>query len=144
MTNKNILIQGPIGQNLVSKIIDETRQGTIGAQSIFLGQVRNDVLEGKKVKEIDYSAYDEMVNSEMEKIFTHIKQKYNDLQKIYVRHSVGVVKAGEHSLFVLVAAGHRRQAFKAVEEIVDLIKEKLPVWKKETLEDGSHIWTENP
>ncbi len=144
MTNKNILIQGPIGQNLVSKIIDETRQGTIGAQSIFLGQVRNDVLEGKKVKEIDYSAYDEMVNSEMEKIFTHIKQNYNDLQKIYVRHSVGVVKAGEHSLFVLVAAGHRRQAFKAVEEIVDLIKEKLPVWKKEILEDGSHIWTENP
>jgi molybdopterin synthase catalytic subunit len=144
MTNKNILIQGPIGQNLVSKIIDETRQGFIGAQSVFLGQVRNDVLEGKKVLEIDYSAYDEMVNTEMEKIFTHIKQKYNDLQKIYVRHSVGVVKAGEHSLFVLVAAGHRRQAFKAVEEIVDLIKEKLPVWKKEILEDGSHIWTENP
>ena len=144
MTNKDILIQGAIPQELVSEIISETMSGNMGAQSIFLGQVRNDVLEGKKVLEIDYSAYDEMVNSEMEKIFNHIKSKYEDVQKIYVRHSVGVVKAGEHSLFVLVGAGHRRQAFKAVEEIVDLIKEKLPVWKKEMLEGGGHIWTENP
>ncbi len=144
MTNKDILIEGPIQQDLVSKIISDTMQGNIGAQSIFLGQVRNDILKGKKVLEIDYSAYDEMVNTEMEKIFEHIKNKYDDLQKIYVRHSVGVVKAGEHSLFVLVAAGHRRQAFKAVEEIVDLIKERLPVWKKENLEGGGHVWTENP
>lgn len=144
MTNKDILIQGPISQDLVSKIIKESMQGNIGAQSIFLGQVRNDVLEGKKVLEIDYSAYEEMVNTEMEKIFELIKSKYNDVQKIYVRHSVGIVKAGEHSLFVLVASGHRRQAFKAVEEIVDLIKERLPVWKKENLEGGGHVWTENP
>ena len=143
MINKEILIQGPIKQDLVSKIIAETNQGTIGAQSIFLGQVRSDVLEGKKVLEIDYSAYEEMVQTEMGEIFAHIKSKYNDLQKVYVRHSVGVVKAGEHSLFVFVACGHRRQAFKAVEEIVDLIKEKLPVWKKEMLEEGGHVWTEN-
>ena len=144
MTNKDILIQGPVKQDLVSQIISETMTGSIGAQSIFLGQVRNDVLQGKKVTEIEYSAYEEMVNSEMKKIFDHIKNKYNDVQKIYVRHSIGTVKAGEHSLFVLVGAGHRRQAFKAVEEIVDLIKEKLPVWKKEMLEGGGHVWTENP
>jgi len=143
MTNKEILIQGPIPQSLVSEIIAETNQGTIGAQSIFLGQVRSDVLEGKKVLEIDYSAYEDMVRTEMNKIFVHVKSKYNDLQKVYVRHSVGVVKYGEHSLFVFVAGGHRRQAFKAVEEIVDLIKEKLPVWKKEILEEGGHVWTEN-
>jgi len=143
MIKEDILIQGPIKQDFVSQIIAETRQGNIGAQSIFLGQVRNDVLEGKKVLEIDYSAYEDMVQIEMNKIFAHVKSKYNDLQKVYVRHSVGVVKAGEHSLFVLVASGHRRQAFKAIEEIVDLIKEKLPVWKKEILNDGDHVWTEN-
>lgn len=143
MTNKEILIEGPISQELVSKIIAETNQKSIGAQSIFLGQVRSDLFDGKKVLEIDYSAYEEMVASEMEKIFSHIKSKYDDLQKMYVRHSVGKVKAGEHSLFVLIACGHRRQAFKAVEETVDLIKDKLPVWKKEILEDGGHVWTEN-
>ena len=144
MTNKDILIEGSVPLNLVNQIVDEARSGSIGAQAIFLGQVRNDVLEGKKVLEIDYSAYEEMVNTEMAKIYELIKNKYDDLQKIYVRHSVGKVKAGEHSLFVLVAAGHRRQAFKALEEIVDLIKERLPVWKKEMLEGGGHVWTENP
>ena len=143
MINKEILIQGPIKQELVSQIIAETSQGSIGAQSIFLGQVRNDLLEGKKVLLIEYSAYEEMVHAETNKILEHIKQKYNDVQKVYIRHSVGEVKAGEHSLFVFVACGHRRQAFKAVEEIVDLIKEKLPVWKKEVLDDGNHVWTEN-
>ena len=143
MTNKDILIQGPIPQSLVSEIIAETNQGSIGAQSIFLGQVRNDVLEGKKVLEIDYSAYEDMVQTEMNKIFALIKSKYEDLQKLYVRHSIGIVKTGEHSLFVFVACGHRRQAFKAVEEIVDLIKDRLPVWKKEKLNDGGHVWTEN-
>ena len=143
MINKEILIQGPINQDLVSKVIAETNAGSIGAQSIFLGQVRNDILDGKKVLEIDYSAYEEMVKLETDKIFAHIKSTYDDVQKIYIRHSVGKVKAGEHSLFVFVACGHRRQAFKAVEEIVDLIKEKLPVWKKEILDDGGHIWTEN-
>jgi len=138
-----ILIKGPITQKLVSEIIAETNQATIGAQSIFLGQVRSDVLNGQKVLEIDYSAYEDMVQTEMNKIFEYIKSKYDDLQKVYVRHSVGIVKAGEHSLLVFVACGHRRQAFKAVEEIVDLIKEKLPVWKKEILEQGGHVWTEN-
>ena len=143
MINKEILIQGPIKQELVSQIIAETNQGSVGAQSIFLGQVRNDILEGKKVLLIDYSAYEEMVHAETDKIFAHIKQKYDDVQRVYIRHSIGKVKAGEHSLFVFVACGHRRQAFKAVEEIVDLIKEKLPVWKKEVLDDGNHVWTEN-
>ncbi|MEN8120724.1 MAG: molybdenum cofactor biosynthesis protein MoaE [Bacteroidota bacterium] len=143
MINKDILIQGPIKQDLVNQIIAENNQGNIGAQSIFLGQVRNDILEGKKVLEIDYSAYEEMTKAEMDKIFAYIISKYDDIQKVYVKHSVGKVKAGEHSLFVFVASGHRRQAFKAVEEIVDLIKEKLPVWKKEILDDGGHVWTEN-
>ncbi|OQY04906.1 MAG: hypothetical protein B6I20_02140 [Bacteroidetes bacterium 4572_117] len=143
MINKKILIQGPIKSGLIAKIINKTNQGKAGAQSIFLGQVRHDIIDGRKVLEIDYSAYDEMVQTEMDKIFELIKAKYDDLQKIYVKHSVGKVKAGEHSLFVLVACGHRRQAFKAIEEIVDLIKAKLPVWKKEILDDGGHIWTEN-
>lgn len=143
MINEEILIQGPIKQELVSQIIAETNQGSVGAQSIFLGQVRNDILEGKKVLLIDYSAYEEMVQKETNKIFAHIKQKYDDVRRVYIRHSIGKVKAGEHSLFVFVACGHRRQAFKAVEEIVDLIKEKLPVWKKEVLDDGNHVWTEN-
>ena len=143
MLNKEILVKGPITSDLLNQIIAETNQGNIGAQSIFLGQVRNDVLNGNKVSEMDYSAYEEMVYIEANKIFEKIKIKYKDLKKIYIRHSVGKVKVGEHSLFVLIACGHRREAFKAVEETVDLIKEMLPVWKKEILDDGDHVWTEN-
>jgi molybdopterin synthase catalytic subunit len=46
-------------------------------------------------------------------------------------------------LFILVSAGHRQQAIKACAKTVELIKERLPVWKKEIFEDDSHIWRQN-
>ena len=107
---------------------------------MFLGQVRADEAEGKKVKAIEYSAFVELVNVEAEKIMKEIFSEFGDVKSIDIIHSTGVVRAGGISLLVLVSAGHRHMSMMACSKTVELIKEKLPVWKKEIFEDDSHLW----
>jgi molybdopterin synthase catalytic subunit len=114
-----------------------------GGHSIFLGQVRADLREGKRVKAIEYSAYEEMVRVEAEKIREAVINEFNDVLDIVIIHSLGVVMAGEISMFVLVSAGHRDHATNACRQAVELIKERLPVWKKEIFEDNTYLWQEN-
>jgi molybdopterin synthase catalytic subunit len=114
-----------------------------GGHSIFLGQVRADLREGKRVKAIEYSAYEEMVRVEAEKIREAVINEFNDVLDIVIIHSLGVVMTGEISMFVLVSAGHRDHATKACRQAVELIKERLPVWKKEIFEDNTYLWQEN-
>jgi molybdopterin synthase catalytic subunit len=137
----NYLILGAVSQKLISQLIEKAGSNTdSGGHSIFLGQVRADEINGKKVKAIEYSAYEELVNAEVEKIKTIILSKFNDVKSIDIIHSTGVVRAGEISLLVFISAGHRHQAVQASSKAVELIKENLPVWKKEIFEDDSHIW----
>ena len=137
----NIINKGAIKTNIISKVINEqANDKETGAHSIFLGQVRADKLKGKKVKHIEYTAYEEMLLPEVDNIKKIINEKYDQITKIIIVHSVGEVKAGELSLFVFVGSKHREQSFKASKEIVELIKKKLPVWKKEVLEDDSSEW----
>ncbi len=141
--NKIYLHDGPIGNEVVNEAMRiHSENKTRGGHALFLGQVRDDAIDGKKVLEIDYSAYEEMVGQETDKIKAEIHEKYPDVQGIFVKHSIGKVKAGEMSLLVLVSAGHRVEAFHALEDCVNRIKACVPVWKKELLDDGSHIWTE--
>lgn len=141
--NKDFLQDKPITAEQVSETVQSACKPNVGAHSIFLGQVREDTIDGKKVTEIEYSAYDDMVAKEMGKVINIVVDKYADIKRIYIKHAKGVVKVGEISMLVFVACGHRVQAFRAVAEIVNLIKERVPIWKKEFLEDNSHTWPEN-
>ena len=135
------LINGPIKADFVAqKIAGHQEKTNIGAHAFFLGQVRADTVDGKETSGIEYSAYDDMVAKVVREIKDDLFNRFNDLICLHIWHSVGLVKAGEVSLFVLVSSGHRKQAFAAVEDCVEQIKEKLPVWKKEIFHDGGHIW----
>ncbi|HEX7494918.1 MAG TPA: molybdenum cofactor biosynthesis protein MoaE [Bacteroidales bacterium] len=137
----NYLTTGPVSPETISHLIEKMSCKTdCGGLSIFLGQVRADEVEGKKVKAIEYSAFVELVNVEAEKIMKEIFSEFGDVKSIDIIHSTGVVRAGGISLLVLVSADHRHQAMKACSKAVELIKERLPVWKKEIFEDDSHIW----
>jgi molybdopterin synthase catalytic subunit len=140
----NYLINGPITQKVITHFHEKMSEKTdAGGHSVFIGQIRADVINGKKVKAIEYSAYEGMVKSEADKIKETIFSEFGDVRSIDIVHSIGVVKTGELSLFVLVSAGHRHQAMQACSKTVELIKEKLPVWKKEIFEDDSHTWKQN-
>ncbi len=140
----NYLLEGPIKQDVISFFMEKMSERTnTGGHSIFLGQVRADEIGGKKVIAIEYSAYEGMVKTEGDKIKETILSDFSDVRSIEIVHSTGIVKAGEISLFVLVSAGHRQQANQACTRAVDLIKESLPVWKKEIFDDKSHSWKQN-
>jgi len=137
----NYLIAGPISPATISQLIEKMSAKTdCGGLSMFLGQVRADEVEGKKVKAIEYSAFVELVIVEAEKIIIEICYEFGDVKSIDIIHSTGVVRVGGISLLVCVSAGHRHQATQACSKTVELIKEKLPVWKKEIFEDDSHLW----
>jgi molybdopterin synthase catalytic subunit len=138
---KNLLIEGQVTGTIITSLIQEMGRDTdSGGHSLFLGQVRADEENGKRVKAIEYTAYDAMVEGEADKIRKLVVKVFDDVRSIVIFHSTGTVNAGEISLLVIVSAGHRKQAMEACSMTVELIKERLPVWKKEVYEDNSHIW----
>jgi molybdopterin synthase catalytic subunit len=140
---KNIFINGPVLPSFVGdSIAKHSTKRDIGAHSIFLGQVRADVLDGKTVAAIEYTTYEELALEKMHSIREDIFSKY-PLTCMHIYHSLGTVKAGEISLFVFTSSKHRRAAVDACTEVVERIKAELPVWGKEVFEDQSHQWKAN-
>ena len=140
---KNIFVTGAIAPTFIAESIHKHSTKTdIGAHSIFLGQVRSDVIDGKTVAAIEYTAYTDMALGKMHEIREAIFAKYN-LTCMHVHHSLGRVAAGEISLFVFTSSKHRKMAIDACEETVERIKAELPVWGKEFFEDESYQWKEN-
>jgi len=140
---KDIFVQGPIAASFVADSVQKHSSKTdIGGHSIFLGQVRADKIDGREVASIEYTAYEEMALEKMHTIRENIFAKY-ELACMHVYHSLGVVKAGEISLFVFTSSAHRRAAIEACNEVVESIKNELPVWGKEIFEDATYQWKVN-
>lgn len=141
MMKRRHLTEGPISPVLISELMTLGNDDPgAGAVSVFIGRVRNDEEGGRRVSAIEYSAYPEMAEKEAENIISIVLTAFTDLRHIYIAHSVGVVKAGEASLFILVSAGHRDQATRACRHAVEMVKERLPVWKKEIFDDDTTRW----
>jgi molybdopterin synthase catalytic subunit len=140
---KNIFVQGSIAASFIGESIQQHSAKTgIGGHSIFLGQVRADVIDGKKVAAIEYTAYEEMALQKMHAIREDVFAKY-PLECMHVHHSLGIVAVGEICLFVFASAPHRRAAIDACGEIVERLKAELPVWGREIFEDDSYQWKVN-
>ncbi|HVZ56737.1 MAG TPA: molybdenum cofactor biosynthesis protein MoaE [Chitinophagaceae bacterium] len=140
---KNIFVEGPIPASRVADSIQRHSDRTeIGAHSIFLGQVRADQIDGRRVVAIEYSTYEAMALERMQEIRERLFEKY-PLTCLHVYHSRGRVPAGELCLFVFASAGHRKAATEACQECVERIKAELPVWGRELFEDQTYQWKEN-
>ncbi len=140
---KSSFIEGPISVDFIGNAIAKHQsKTTIGAHNIFLGQVRADDIDGKKVLAIDYSAYKEMAEQSFHDIREAAFAKY-DLSCLHIYHSLGMVKTGEICLFVFVSAPRRKVVYKALEFLVEAIKVKTPVFGKEIFEDATYSWKKN-
>lgn len=140
---KNIFVQGAIAASFIGESIQKHNTKTeIGGHSIFLGQVRADIINEKKVSLIEYTTYEELALEKMHGIREEIFAKY-DLTCMHVYHSLGKVAAGEISLFVFTSSEHRKAAIAACNETVEKIKSELPVWGKEIFDDETYHWKEN-
>ncbi|MDG2371071.1 MAG: molybdenum cofactor biosynthesis protein MoaE [Flavobacteriaceae bacterium] len=140
---KNIFIEGAISPTKIAESIGHHQSKTkIGTHNIFLGQVRADEIKGKTVSAIDYSAQTEIANQLCHDIREAVFSKH-DLSCMHIYHSLGKVKAGEICFFVFVSSAHRPPVFESLSEIVNEIKDKLPIFGKELFEDQSHQWKVN-
>ena len=140
---KNIFTEGPVEAAFIADSIAKHATNTsIGGHSIFLGQVRADMIGDKQVQAIEYTSHVEMALETMSIIREDIFAKY-ELTCMHVHHSLGVIKAGEICLFVFTSSKHRKAAIDACSECVERIKAELPVWGKEIFEGEGYQWKIN-
>ncbi|WP_350292489.1 molybdenum cofactor biosynthesis protein MoaE [uncultured Croceitalea sp.] len=140
---KNVFVDGAITPEFIANSIKKHQsKTTIGAHDIFLGQVRADVINDKKVGAIEYTAYEEMANLKFHEIREATFKKF-DLTCMHIYHSLGKVEVGEICLFVFVSSPHRKEVFNALHHVVEEIKKDVPVFGKELFEDDSYQWKVN-
>lgn len=121
--------------------IEAVRRDEAGAVDVFLGVVRN-TNKGRAVGHLVYDAYPSMAEKTMRELAAEAVERF-DLADAAVLHRTGRLEIGETSLLVAVSAGHRAATFEAGHWLVDEIKRRVPVWKKEVWADGEE-WIEGP
>lgn len=140
---KPIFKQGAISAESIGVSIANHQSKTeIGAHSIFMGQVRADVIEDKRVAAIEYTSNEELANEIVFKIREAAFEKF-ELTCMHIYHSLGIVKAGEICLFIFVSSPRRSAANDASRFILESIKNEAPIYGKEIFEDNTHQWKVN-
>jgi molybdopterin synthase catalytic subunit len=120
----------------VAAVIDSVGTARDGAVAAFIGIVR-DNSDGVAVTAIDYEAYAEMAEVEMRRIAEAVHAR-GGISAISIVHRTGTLAVGEASVVIAVAAPHRDTAFPACQDAITMIKQTLPVWKREHRDDGAH------
>jgi molybdopterin synthase catalytic subunit len=133
-----------VSQNLddLNTLISEMKKTSkeAGAIAVFVGIVRG-TRKDEKVLRLEYEAHEALAPERMKQIIGELKAKHGIIDAV-VEHKTGTAKVGEEVMYALVASKHRKEAFQALEELVDRVKHEVPVWKKEVTEKNSH-WVEN-
>lgn len=112
-----------------------------GAVAVFRGVVRSDD-HGRGVIELEYQAHPSALE-----VLTEVAAEVAagpDVLALSVAHRVGLLEIGDVALVAAVATGHRREAFDACSALVELVKSRLPVWKRQVFTDGSDEWVNCP
>ena len=120
----------------LQKILNDFGTDSDGSVVNFIGRARNKS-RGKEVLYLEYEIYETMARAELEKIITdaHARWPLNDS---IVVHRYGRVEIKETSIIIAVSSPHRIDSFQAAQHIIDEIKKKVPIWKKEFYKDGSN------
>lgn len=130
------IVRGPIDE--AEAVAGVSKPGN-GAVLVFKGVVR-DHHEGRAVTRIEYHAYEEMAERELRAIAGEAATGFG-IPDLAVVHRIGDVPVGEPSLIVVAGAPHRRPVFEGVLHLVDELKRRVPIWKKEFGPDGA-FWVE--
>ena len=109
-----------------------------GAVAEFSGVVR-DHNDGQRVDGLHYQCYPEMAEAEARRIAQEVVREFG-VRGVCIAHRVGDLDVGDLAMYVAVTAGHRREAFAAIQAIVDRVKDRVPIWKKERYADGERRW----
>ncbi len=125
----------------IERVAGAVADPAAGALATFVGTTRNS-FAGKAVRYLEYEAYEELAERELEGIGTEIASRWPETIGFAVAHRIGRVEIGEASVVLAVSAPHRGEALAACAYGIDRLKAALPIWKKEVFADGA-VWREN-
>lgn len=129
-----VLTSSPIDVPALTAEVHDPARGGIAS---FLGVVRSHH-QGRQVLRLEYSAYPEMAEAECARILGEAKGRWP--VEVAVRHRLGTLDPGELAVAVVVAGGHREEAFAACRFVIEELKRRVPIWKREHFADGSVEW----
>jgi molybdopterin synthase catalytic subunit len=129
------LQSGPIEPKLLQALLETPEAGAV---VIFEGRVRNHG-QGKPVTGMEYQAYEEMARREGERIIREARARF-PVRKAACVHRLGALGVGEMAVWIGVASDHRAEAFQACQFIIEEVKKKVPIWKKEFFADETAHW----
>ena len=112
-----------------------------GAAVLFVGTVREEN-DGAPVTGLDYSAYASMAEAELAAIALEAAERWST-EDIAIEHRVGALELGDASVVIAVGHAHRGEAYEASRYIIEELKQRLPVWKREHYADGRAEWVSN-
>ena len=116
------------------------KSSSYGASIVFTGTVRN-INENKEVTGITYDSHDELVLKSFEEIYNETRNKLKIIDSaVFIEHIKGYVGLGEISIIIAVACKHRDQAYVLSRYIIEEIKKRSPIWKKEHYKKGDSEW----
>ena len=125
---------------LISKADEFIKSSSFGASIYFLGTVRN-INQNKKVTGITYDVHEEMVLKSFSEIYNEANLKLGIEEKaVFIEHIKGYVGLGEISIIIAIACAHRDQAYILSRFIIEEIKKRSPIWKKEHYENNDSSW----
>jgi len=123
---------------LTEDVLRQVEDDGSGAVLLFLGTVR-DHAEGRPVERLKYEAYEPMARSVLEEILEDVRDR-TDVKHLSAVHRVGELEIGEVSVAIAVSSAHRGSAYEASRLVIEEVKRRLPVWKKERFADGNEAW----
>ena len=115
----------------IEAFIQGAKTPSVGGIVTFIGVVRDDC-----ILSLELESYEEAALQELERIRDEAMKDF-DIESADIIHRIGKLAIGDTIVLIVVAAGHRKEAFRACEFLIDRLKETVPIWKKEETEDGS-------
>ena len=109
-----------------------------GGIAVFVGSTRR-WTDGRETERLRYEAYEPMALAELGRLADEAQARWPVL-KCWIEHRLGEVPVGEASVVVGVATAHRGAAFEACRWLIDTLKKRVPIWKREVFTDGSEAW----
>ena len=123
-----------------ASLINEVGSPQYGAISLFIGTVR-EVNDGRSVTAIEYSVYKSMADAELERILDEAEERFG-VSALVVEHRIGLLGLGDVSVAIAAAHAHRAPALDSIRYVIEEIKKRVPIWKKEHYADGTREWVD--
>lgn len=125
----------------VSEALSFVKDERFGATDVFIGSVRS-CNQGREVVSVEYDIFKPLALCKFEEIVDAVMAQYGPLLKVYLAHAYGKLHVGEIAVVVAVGSQHRHEAFAACREVIDAVKHRSPIWKREFYVDGNTEWSE--